>query len=1843
MKRIVLVPIIALAAISPVLIAQTATSTSTETQTTSDNNPQTKKIPKKKKCKGCDAEGKEVTKEVETTDGSEPVCPDGFEEVKDVQSVDYTLGLGTATYQAENNFVAQDLAAREPAFKSYNPPITDEAPFSSSLASEWGRKLVRPVTIGLHAEQITDALFTPSALELYGEIAGDAWIKKDASGALRQILSDQYLTDITVPASGGVLISSYLRSTIGTLDSGIGLYTIGNARRFREVLISRPTETGLDTVDITTTDYSSSETMPKVRGARWVKSGTGAAADWTLSHHSGQPTAQNLISSDELIKGDLGNGITQRTRTIRMPDSDGNPVIHSVTREKYRDLGNNTLRIVERVEAPGTPEELTTTYTYTDLTGTGVIGLNGTITQPASGTTTNLLTGARLYTMQRSDGYWEQFKYQYNGGTKIMLTEKWSVWKNSAFGDKANSRYTTITLEEGSRTVIEKIAGQIVSNVYEKLTLAADGTRTLREEKKTGANTAPLITEHAYFPDTAAEPNKGRIQYTRQPDGTLTRYTYTSVADPVTSGQTALKTTVEHGAVDAAQFAPPATGPVPALTMGTRTETITNSFEKVIDAKSWDIASGLLLEQATATTADAFGRPTHIIRDGNPDDYETFTFACCGVKTHRARDGSLTDYTKDALDRPTLTTVTLGPKTTSIGYAYTTESIGGRTLPKTTVTQSISAGNNNTGSLLVSETVNNLRGQTLISRRPDADSDNTPETTTYTHNPATRTESSTGPDSVTATRTSYADGEIHTSVGTFGGNAITPLTTYDYIPHNLNGGGIRTTKSESDLSSQSLLSSVSSFTNLADRTVRTEFPGYNGSTLVTENTFDERSRAIGQTSTGRPATKRILNLLGETTEFWTDSNGDGQFNDTTVDGIKDSASKTTTDYVTEDQTICRRTRQWARDDGNADKLVSTNFHSPDGTWQKSVPLAGTGPLTVTTATKPLNGNASSETRTYLGSSVASSSLTSCVSATLGADGATTTVTTHKDTNGMVVTTKSQVSDLQGRPTTVIDERGLTTRYSDFTATGTPRKTTFSDTTYSVTTLDAAARPTKVETHAADDTLIATVNTTYHPDGSVAANWGTNTNPTYKLYDLHGLIKELRTFRRANLALAPDENTEGYDATTWNYEPATRLLTRKQYADGKGPDYTYTPDGKLFTRVWARSSTQGGPRVTTTYHYSPSGQLSSTDYSDATPDVSIIYDRLGRKLTQSNGIAQSTFTYDPATLVLDNETISYNLDGQPGFEFTRVLDRSRDTIGRDTGFQLKNGSTIENEASYAYHATTGRISSISNPQLSNVSFVYDYVPGSNLIDAVTGPVHTVDNAWEHDRDVLDVKENKVGATTVSRYDYVVNELGQRTTVSQTGTAFAAARGIIWDYDILGQVTSADSTEVSHDRAYQYDAIGNRREARDGVTAVTGTPNYTANPLNQYSAVGSLSLVHDDDGNTTSCPLPVAPTTSSTLAWDSENRMVSSTVGTATTTYLYDAQSRRIAKTTGSNTTLFIFDGWNCIAEYSGVTLSKTWLWGLDLSEIMQGAGGVGGMLAQSHHAGTTSTYYPTYDGNGNVSEYLDATGMSAAHFEYDPFGNAVVNSDLAGMFPYRFSTKPVDSATGLLYYGYRYYDPLTGRWESRDPIGERGGFNLYGIAGNATIWDYLGLSAKSEACKQIRDLIDLLKDKIDDLNSSIEGAEAGLEVANKNVSDAKRSLQAAEDALDVAINSLRISTAGLPFIISGTILSGGAVAYGIVIGGVLYTGAGIAGGVMSAGSNAATAASIQDAWDAADRAADARNEAKTALEGTESVVQQLNDYINNWENLIDVYDQQIEALEKQYEENCKCYDKIQAVL
>jgi len=210
-----------------------------------------------------------------------------------------------------------------------------------------------------------------------------------------------------------------------------------------------------------------------------------------------------------------------------------------------------------------------------------------------------------------------------------------------------------------------------------------------------------------------------------------------------------------------------------------------------------------------------------------------------------------------------------------------------------------------------------------------------------------------------------------------------------------------------------------------------------------------------------------------------------------------------------------------------------------------------------------------------------------------------------------------------------------------------------------------------------------------------------------------------------------------------------------------------------------------------------------------------------------------------------------------------------------------------------------------------------------------------------------------------------------------------------------------------------------------------------------------------------------------SWDAENRLirVQSQTDTPqaswrTVQWQYDALGRRIRETTWtwnansgtweatedlkfvSEATLF----GRRIAELnaSDSALVRTYVWGLDLSGTEQGAGGVGGLLWLTQHAGpNTGTHFAAYDGNGNIVALSAASdGSETARYEYGPFGEPIrVSGPAASLNPFRFSTKRTENNTDLVLYEYRAYSPSLGRFSNSDPIGELGGLNLYGFVGN----------------------------------------------------------------------------------------------------------------------------------------------------------------------------------------------------
>jgi RHS repeat-associated protein len=201
------------------------------------------------------------------------------------------------------------------------------------------------------------------------------------------------------------------------------------------------------------------------------------------------------------------------------------------------------------------------------------------------------------------------------------------------------------------------------------------------------------------------------------------------------------------------------------------------------------------------------------------------------------------------------------------------------------------------------------------------------------------------------------------------------------------------------------------------------------------------------------------------------------------------------------------------------------------------------------------------------------------------------------------------------------------------------------------------------------------------------------------------------------------------------------------------------------------------------------------------------------------------------------------------------------------------------------------------------------------------------------------------------------------------------------------------------------------------------------------------------------------------------------------------------------THYIYDGKRVIQDRdSNNTPTVSYTRGSDLSGSMEGAGGIGGLLARSSgYSGGNWAAHNTYfaDGNGNVTYVLNSSQAMAASYRYDPFGNTVSSSGtLASASLYRFSSKEIHANSGMYYYLYRFYDPNLQRWINRDPIGERGGANLYEFVRNSPLgWiDPAGLvlkidpSADPTFIEHIRQCLCKL----------VNGSQTGLDLVNRAI-------------------------------------------------------------------------------------------------------------------------------------------------
>ncbi len=298
-----------------------------------------------------------------------------------------------------------------------------------------------------------------------------------------------------------------------------------------------------------------------------------------------------------------------------------------------------------------------------------------------------------------------------------------------------------------------------------------------------------------------------------------------------------------------------------------------------------------------------------------------------------------------------------------------------------------------------------------------------------------------------------------------------------------------------------------------------------------------------------------------------------------------------------------------------------------------------------------------------------------------------------------------------------------------------------------------------------------------------------------------------------------------------------------------------------------------------------------------------------------------------------------------------------------------------------------------------------------------------------------------------YDGVFNNLGfdadYASSTDYTGTK-------AYEYDTKDRLTSeARSGSGPFSFTFAYDAAGN-------PTTFKGATR-TYNIDNQRTS--SSSYIYDGNGN---------PTTyaGSTLAYDRENRLTSAPSFTAG----YRADGLRAYKGSGTNRRYYLYDGGNVVCELTaaGDVASFNDYAPDGLVARMDNPLEVGGDDCTSNRGSSTSSLDLTgetlflFDPQGSVAHRLGTSEGVLANSHYDAYG--VESADATVYDPFGYNAKHgyyLDRETGLYLCQHRYYDPGTGRWLTRDPMGFSGGLNLYGYCGSGPVgWvDRNGLMAQ----------------------------------------------------------------------------------------------------------------------------------------------------------------------------------------
>ena len=228
-----------------------------------------------------------------------------------------------------------------------------------------------------------------------------------------------------------------------------------------------------------------------------------------------------------------------------------------------------------------------------------------------------------------------------------------------------------------------------------------------------------------------------------------------------------------------------------------------------------------------------------------------------------------------------------------------------------------------------------------------------------------------------------------------------------------------------------------------------------------------------------------------------------------------------------------------------------------------------------------------------------------------------------------------------------------------------------------------------------------------------------------------------------------------------------------------------------------------------------------------------------------------------------------------------------------------------------------------------------------------------------------------------------------------------------YDLLDRLNS--TVGEWGNVAYAYDAVGNRvsKNVQGGVNTSYG---YSCmNELTQATGMGFLwdgsgSLTYMSDGRDTW-----------NYSYGPLDRLHKVYLNDSLTAkYTYDSGGRRVRSwDTGEGTVNYVYSGLNVLDEVKNGSHERHVY--------------AGGMHVAVNSSGVVEYYHVDHLGSTRLK--TNSTGGVVYESNYEPYGPGY---DESGSEDYRYTGKPQDP-TGLYYYGARYYDPVTGRFTTRDTL------------------------------------------------------------------------------------------------------------------------------------------------------------------------------------------------------------------